>query len=267
MERPAQHTQHTQPAPGIALARGTKGTILRLLRGQELTVDDLAAQLGVTANGVRFHLTELERDGLVVQRSARRGPRKPSHVYSLAPPAEALFPRVYGALLNAVLREVRAGRTNGGSGDMEALFRRLGRELAGDHAHRFRGMAREGRAAEALKVLEEIGGAAALLPDGEGGAVVTGQSCPFMAVVPEHPEVCALLEAFLAEALPDVGVRETCDRGKDGRPPRCRFELRWSVAPTAPAGAPTEAAPDRTGAGSAGQGAPWPRESRGEPAV
>jgi predicted ArsR family transcriptional regulator len=83
-------------------------------------------------------------------------------------------------------------------------------------------------------VLEELGGAAAAGPaEGDAGAVaVVGRSCPFKAVVPEHPEACALLEAFLAELFPEASVCETCDKGEV---PRCRFEIRPLLAANASA--------------------------------
>jgi predicted ArsR family transcriptional regulator len=207
-------------ARGLPLPRGTKGSLLRLLRGGEATVEELAARLEMTPNGVRFHLTELERDGLVVQRPVRRGPRKPSHGYSLSERAEALFPRAYDALLNAVLRELRAGQAGP---DVEALFGRLGRQLAAAHATRFRGLTPDQRVTEALRVVEELGGVASARPEERGRTTVVGQSCPFKAVVPEHPEVCALLEGFLAEVFPEATVCEVCQKGEA---PRCRFEVR-----------------------------------------
>jgi predicted ArsR family transcriptional regulator len=112
--------------------------VLRLLRGPELTVDELAAGLGVTPNAARFHLAELERTGLVAQRAVRRGPRKPSSRYSLTARSEAPFPKRYDALLNAVLHDVRADHS---AGAVAALFRRLGRQLAARDAHRFAGSA------------------------------------------------------------------------------------------------------------------------------
>jgi predicted ArsR family transcriptional regulator len=246
------------------LLRGTKGQILRLLRGRERTADEIAAALDVTANGARFHLTELERDGLVAQRSVRRGARKPSHGYSLAPGGEALFPKRYDALLNAVLREARRGLWKGDTASgadglggnerentetrMRALFRRLGLQLAQEHAYRFAGRSPEERVEEALRVVGELGGAADLAgrgdaaeegapsggltqerdagsPAARGVSVVEGRSCPFAAVVPEHPEVCALLEAFLEDVLPGAAIRETCLKDPAAGPPRCRFEI------------------------------------------
>jgi predicted ArsR family transcriptional regulator len=207
------------PLPGV---RGTRGVVLQLLRGRELTADELAVRLGVTTNAARFHLAELERGGLVTQRAVRRGPRKPSSGYSLTDRGEALFPKHYDALLNAVLRDLRTDRP---PGDVEALFRRLGRQLAAREAPRFAGRTAAARVPEALRVLEALGGAASADVDagGPGVTTVVGRSSPFGAVVAEHPEACALLEAFLADALPGTSVREACDRGSA---PRCRFEVR-----------------------------------------
>lgn len=220
-----------EPLPGV---RGTRAHALRLLRGDELTADELGARLGVTPNAARFHLAELERTGLVAQRAVRRGPRKPSSGYSLTARGEALFPKRYDALLNAVLRDVRAERAPGA---LEALFRRLGRQLAARDAHRFAGRPAAARVAEALRVLEDLGGAATAGPDPArpGVTTIVGRSCPFGAVVAEHPEACTLLETFLTEVLPGTTVREACHKSAA---PHCRFEVA-SAPPPGPASAAT----------------------------
>jgi predicted ArsR family transcriptional regulator len=222
MER-TEATRGAAPGSGdpLPLLRGTRGVVLRLLRGCELTADELATRLGVTPNAARFHLAELERSGLVTQRAVRRGPRKPSSGYSLTDRGEALFPKRYDALLNAVLRDLRAARP---TGEVEALFRRLGRELAAAEAARFAGRSAGARVATALGVLGELGGAATAETDGArpGVTTIVGRSCPFGAVVAEHPEACALLEAFLTRVLPDAAVREVCQKGAA---PHCRFEV------------------------------------------
>src|SRR5687767_1764382 len=145
----------------LPLLRGTRGHILRLLRAGERTAEELAQPLEVTPNAVRFHLAELEKDGLVEQRRVRRGPRKPSHGYSLTSSAESLFPKQYDSVLNAVLQDVREGS---GTREVAALFRRLGRRLASEHARRFAGLAPQERVAEALTLLGEMGGAASVTP-------------------------------------------------------------------------------------------------------
>ena len=203
--------------------RGTKGEIIRTLRGGERTADELAAALAVTPNAIRFHLAELERDGLVAQRSVRRGPRKPSHGYSLSAAGEALFPKQYDAVLNAVLQDVREGS---GTREIAALFARLGRKLAAEHARRFAGLSAEQRVSEALALLGEMGGAATVTPDPTGGGVtIAGTSCPLAAVVGTHPECCGLLRSFLAEVLPGTEVEETCQKDTTLGPPRCHFHV------------------------------------------
>jgi predicted ArsR family transcriptional regulator len=49
----------------------SRGRIVTLLQHGGLTVDDIASQLGLTANAVRAQITAMERDG-VVQRVGRR---------------------------------------------------------------------------------------------------------------------------------------------------------------------------------------------------
>src|SRR5688572_14672466 len=207
----------------LPVARGAKGEILRLLRGGERTAEELAKPLDVTPNAVRFHLTELGRDGLVEQRPVRRGPRKPSHGYSLTASAQALFPKQYDAVLNAVLQDLRDGS---GTREVAGLFRRLGRRLAAEHARRFAGLAPTERVAQALTLLDEMGGAASVTTGPAAGQLtIVGASCPLGAVVGRHPECCGLLEAFLSEALPDADVRESCQKDPTQGGPRCRFEL------------------------------------------
>ena len=207
----------------LQVLRGTKGEIIRSLRGGEKTADELAAALSVTPNAIRFHLSELERDGLVRQRSVRRGPRKPSHGYSLSPAGEALFPKHYDAVLNAVLADVREGS---GTDEIAALFARLGRKLAAENARRFAGLTSEQRVSEALALLGELGGVATVTasPDG-AGLLIAGTSCPLASVVGSHPECCGLLRSFLAEVLPGTEVEETCQKDPTLGPPRCRFHL------------------------------------------
>jgi predicted ArsR family transcriptional regulator len=81
----------------------TRGKIALLLRAAPSTVEQLAQALDLTDNAVRAHLVALERDGLVRQAGSVRTARRPSVAYELAPDAERLFPKAYGAVLSAIL--------------------------------------------------------------------------------------------------------------------------------------------------------------------
>jgi predicted ArsR family transcriptional regulator len=196
----------------------TRGQIVTLLRRSGRTVEDLARALDLTNNGVRPHLTILERDGLVRQRgSVRRssGGGKPAYVYELTEEAEDLSPKAYAPVLGRLL-DVLAERL--GLEESEALLRSVGRRLAEEHSTRADGA--HARLESAVEVLNELGGLVEL-EEHDGGFVIRGYSCPLAGVTPEHPEVCRMAETLIAE-LAGVPVHERCDRGER---PRCCFEV------------------------------------------
>src|SRR5215204_5616646 len=109
---------------------GTSGQIIELLRRRPMTVDELAAALGVTSTAVRAQLATLERDDLVEQRGSRRGASKPSRLYGVTSQAELLFSRAYVPILTRLLQVLALNR---GSGEFDATMREVGRELMQGH--------------------------------------------------------------------------------------------------------------------------------------
>jgi predicted ArsR family transcriptional regulator len=196
----------------------TRGQIVTLLRRSGRTVEDLARALDLTNNGVRPHLTILERDGLVRQRgSVRRssGGGKPAYVYELTEEAEDLFPKAYAPVLGRLL-DVLAERL--GLEESEALLRSVGRRLV--EGKTVPPDSTRARLEAAADVLNELGGLVEL-EEHDGGFVIRGYSCPLAGVTPEHPEVCRMAETLIAE-LAGVPVHQRCDRGER---PRCCFEV------------------------------------------
>jgi predicted ArsR family transcriptional regulator len=196
----------------------TRGRMVTLLRRSGRTVEELARALGLTDNGIRAHLAVLERDGIVRQRgSVRRGSGggKPAYVYELTLEAEDLFPKAYEPTLRRLL-DVLAERL--GPEESEALLRSVGRRLVEGRTVPTHGT--RARLEEAVGVLNELGGLAEL-EEQDGTLVIQGYSCPLAAVTPDHPEVCRLAEALVAEVA-GVPVHERCDRSER---PRCCFEV------------------------------------------
>lgn len=191
----------------------TRGRIITLLRRSSRTVDELAQALGLTHTAVRAHLAALERDGLVQQRSERRGSGKPSSVYDLTPEGEYLFPKSYGQLLYQLL-DILSERKP--AGEVETLLREVGRRMAAQW--KIPPGELRVRLEAAVEVLNELGG---LMERETGGETlcIRGYRCPFAAVVLEHPEVCHLAETLLTE-LVGVPVQEQCERTG---PVPCRF--------------------------------------------
>jgi len=196
----------------------TRGRIVTLLRRRGLTVDELAVEVGLTNNGIRAHLATLERDGLVTQQGSVRsssGGGKPAYVYQLTPEAEALFPKAYEPVLGRLLDVLSEGP---GPEESEALLREVGRRVAEGRKVPDGGL--RARLEEAVAMLNELGGLAEL-EEHDGGFLIRGYSCALVAVTPDHPEVCRMVETLVSK-LASAPVREHCDREIE---PRCCFEV------------------------------------------
>ena len=143
------------------------------------------------------------------------GAGKPAYVYELTSEAEDLFPKAYEPALSRLL-DVLAERL--GPDDSEVLLRSVGRRLVEGKTVPTGGT--RARLEAAAGVLNELGGLAEL-DEQDGTLVIQGYSCPLAAVTPDHPEVCRLAEALVAEVA-GVPVHERCDRSER---PRCCFEV------------------------------------------
>jgi predicted ArsR family transcriptional regulator len=82
------------------------------------------------------------------------------------------------------------------------------------------------RLARALAMLDQLGGAASAEMR-DGAVLIQSYSCPLVASVPAHPELCRMTEALLGQVL-GAPVREQCDRSA---PPRCCFEVTLTPGP------------------------------------
>lgn len=195
----------------------TRGRIILSLRDAAKTVNDLAAEFGLTDNAVRAHLLSLERDRLVEQSGMAKGYRKPHFLYQLTSDANRLFPKSYDSLLSRILSVFKRRLK---PTVVEDLLEETGREIASGVS----GSANEPldvRLDRAIAALSELGGSASIV-DEDARKMIKSNCCPFGEVVREHPEVCKLAESLVAEIVGEP-VEEKCDRGGV---PRCRFELK-----------------------------------------
>ena len=214
----------SQPDPSDRFLISTRGRIAALLRRGPRTVNELAADLDLTDNAVRAHLTTLERDGLVRPAGTRPGFRKPNLTYELTPAAAELFPKPYGAVLQQLLAVLG---TRMPADEVEAALRDVGRRIAAQFAGEVRATQPRERVTQAVGVLGELGGLADI-EESACGLVIRGFDCPLAAAVSGHPAGCRLAETLLSE-LTGAPVTEQCQRGT---PPRCVFEVALPQEPT-----------------------------------
>jgi predicted ArsR family transcriptional regulator len=206
-----------------SIGGAARGKIIGLLRRQERTVDELAAELDVTDNAVRAHLELLEHEGVVTQTHVRRtgSVGKPATVYAIAPGADALLSAAYAPVL-AALTATLAERMD--AADLDALYRAVGKRLTGTQSTK-KPERLESRVRNAAALLAELGAEVDVIKS-KGGFTIQGHACPLAAAVRADPSVCQSIRE-LVSGVTGESVRECCDRGEAG--PKCRLEIRRSA--------------------------------------
>ncbi|HET6836626.1 MAG TPA: ArsR family transcriptional regulator [Gemmatimonadales bacterium] len=199
------------------LLETTRGRVVALLRQGDMTVDEMAAALGLTDNAVRAHLVSLERDGLV-QPAERRGGRvgKPATSYRVSPEVELLLSKAYLPLLTGLL-ETLGDRLP--PEQLRPLLQEAGNRMAAG-VEQPRGDLRR-RVQAASQLLNQLGGLSSVEEVDGGGFVIRSRGCPVGAAVRERPEVCEAIVSLLAD-LTGAQVRSCCQRGDR---PNCCFEV------------------------------------------
>jgi len=175
------------------------------------------ARLELTHNGVRGHLSVLQREGLVREGGSRRSGTRPAVIYELVPEAEAALSRAY---IPFVVQLVRVLQERLPPAELDDVMRTVGRGLAAEWP-RVRGSLAN-RVNGASTLLEELG-APNEVEQLDGGFVIRGySSCMLAQAVHGRPEVCRAMESLLGELL-EVSVGECCERTEART--RCCFEI------------------------------------------
>lgn len=198
------------------LSQGTSGRIVDLLRKGEMTIDELAAELGLTRTAVRSQLATHLRDGIVQERGLRRGTSKPARTYGLSSEAELRLSRAYAPILAELLHVLS---TRFAPEDFDSLMHEVGQRLAGGRAAS-RGPL-SARVSDATDLLHSLG-AMTTVTESDGRFTILGHGCPLGAVTASHPEACTTLEALLSEFI-GAPVTSQCQRYERKR---CCFEVK-----------------------------------------
>lgn len=198
----------------------TRGRIVEELRRRKsASAVDLAHVFGLSPNAIRQQLVVLERDGLVVEKSVRRGPTKPTYEFSLTSDAEKLFPQHYDKMLGAVLRELKEQY---GQEGVAKVFDGIAKRTVAKAKERVTAGSTAERAAQLTQVLRE-GGVVAEYNLIDGGFELHEHNCPYSEVAKEHPEVCSVIHHVLDETIGGKHV-QTESLATGGA--ECRFEVK-----------------------------------------
>jgi len=175
--------------------RSTRMEILELLRRRgRCSAETIANDLGVTANAIRQHLTNLERDGLVVSQPERSGRGRPALLFALTERADAVFPKRYGQLATMVLQEVQ---DMGGPEALDEVFARVAARHAAAIERDLLGLEFDEKM---HRVVSWIGRAGTLVEqsDSPEGIKVTIHNCPFRNTALKFPQVCSITPQLIS---------------------------------------------------------------------
>ena len=183
----------------------THQQILNILQKKSsVTLNTLVRELDLAVATVRYHLTMLERDRLVVSEKVRQKVGRPYWVYSLSQQGQETFPKKYHRLSSFILTEVKAEL---GSDGLNTLLRRIAQRRLAERALDLAGKSLEERLEILVTVLGEEGFAATWEQVG-GKYLLTHHICPYQSVVLQYPEVCQV-DAELISGVMGVPVERT----------------------------------------------------------
>jgi predicted ArsR family transcriptional regulator len=172
---------------------------LLLQQKEGLTIDQMAASLGITRTAVREHIGALERDRLVAPGAfALSTGGRPGRRYTLTERGVAIFPKQYD-LMARMLLEALTQRL--GAAEAERELRALGEKLASQMKHKVSGATLAERARSIADLMRELGYASSA-PNADA-PTIEALNCIYHDLARADQTVCALdlaLIGSLAEA-------------------------------------------------------------------
>lgn len=199
----------------------TRQEILEYLRAKGTAdVNQLAETLNLSPVTIHYHINVLQRDGLLETKDVRQGVGRPRKVFTLRDTAYEKFPQGYHRLSDRLLEILKSRMTEA---DIQALFERIGADIASEHAMDLHGKSLEKKIAALIDLLGEEGFMSRLEKVGADQFVLTQVNCPYQYVATRHPEVCELDLQLMNSALGTAVTRGACVANGDAV---CTFHIQ-----------------------------------------
>lgn len=188
---------------------------LMLRSDSPLSVQALAAAVGISRNAAHQQVMALEREGLIERASAIRTKGRPSQGFQLSPAGKATFPRQYSLLAKQLLVELSQIL---GPAELHLAMQRIGKSLAASLSDKVGVNADQELIAGLMREL----GYESRVVAGDGGLEIEAHNCVFHDLAKADPSICevdlALLESLSGKA---VDHRRCMARGEGS----CRFSF------------------------------------------
>lgn len=190
-----------------------------LAKRDGLTVDELEELIGVTRTAVVQHLASLEQAGYVSKTGVRSTGGRPVRVFTLTAQGIDLFPKQYSWFAGLLMGAITAQMGEEGSA---RLLESLAGTIAANFEPRLRGLDDKARAAEVVRIMNELSFDAKLIDAKSGKTEISAANCIYHHLAAQYPQVCGFDIALLAALTgKNVTQNECIVRGGTV----CRFGL------------------------------------------
>ncbi|MEL6350391.1 MAG: iron-sulfur cluster biosynthesis transcriptional regulator SufR [Cyanobacteria bacterium J06627_28] len=195
-----------------------KDDILRfLLKRGTSTAGAIAAHLGISPQGIRRHLKNLESSGLIEHQTSQEGIGRPNHVYQLSREGREQFPDQYDQFALSLLNTVADTM---GPEHVSKLLKHQWQRKAKEYRKKLGDAPLEDRMQALVKLRQAEGYMAECYPADEvegqnaepaveAAFVITEYNCAIAHIAESYPTVCGHELAMFAIALPDCSVERT----------------------------------------------------------
>ena len=208
--------------------QATRQRILELLQDARiLTVEELAAKLGLTPVTVRHHLDILKSEGLVEVPEVRRrdAPGRPQYTFQLTSAALAFFPKNYQSFTNLMLTEISASMP---PEQMEHILDNVAARMAAEAAIPGPDAPSEQRLQAAVDYLNSRGYVAEWAREPDGAYILRTHNCPYHEVSRQHTELCSMDLKLVGQLLgAEPARRERLSAGGSC----CSYVVGYSAEP------------------------------------
>jgi DeoR family transcriptional regulator, suf operon transcriptional repressor len=204
-----------------ALSESRREILSHLKQRGGASISELATHLGISDEGTRQHLIQLERSGWVTRRDPKENTHRsgrPASVYFVSARGEVFFPKKYEELTLAVLGAVADLH---GESAVEAALARITDEKVKEWTARLRGKTLEQKL-DLLKNYYREGDEFTSVEHSANPALIE-RNCPFLDVARSKPALCCTTVNVLSRVLGCEVRRRRTFQGGDGC---CEFEVR-----------------------------------------
>ncbi len=196
--------------------------ILKLLLENKagLSIDQIAAALGITRNAVQQHFAVLERDGYIQAGVLNKTTGRPVRSYVLTDAGINSFPKQYAWFSELILTDLK---NEFGSEAFQSYLHKLGSNLSQSLLPQFEDKQTDERIETLVKVMDGLGFNANNMTDSvTDERAIEAYNCIYHDLAQKHEELCEFDRTLITTLLGKAIDHEVC-MAKDGAV--CRFKI------------------------------------------